>query len=84
MAVGTEPGDCLGKECAINLAEVVTVEERDGLRFVGVNIGWNAMGERFIHHSLLAMVLCRAAEPKVRRLFVWCGRTSAAPWKDYC
>ena len=67
VAVGTEPGDFLVKECAINLAEVVTVEERDGLRFVGVNIGWNAMGERFIYHSLLAMVLCRAADsPPVR------------------
>jgi diaminopimelate decarboxylase len=43
------------------------VEERDGLRFVGVDVGWNAMGERFIYHSLLPMVLCRAAEaPSVR------------------
>ncbi len=62
MAVGTEPGDFLVKECAINLAEVVTVEERDGLRFVGVDVGWNAMGERFIYHALLPMVLCRAAD----------------------
>ena len=62
VAVGTEPGDFLVKECAINLAEVVTVEERDGLRFVGVDVGWNAMGERFIYHSLLPVVLCRAAD----------------------
>ena len=60
-------GDFLVKECAINLAEVVTVDERDGLRFVGVDVGWNAMGERFIYHSLLPMVLCRAADsPPVR------------------
>ena len=62
VAIGTEPGDFLVKECAINLAEVVTVEDRDGLRFVGVDVGWNAMGERFIYHSLLPMVLCRAAD----------------------
>lgn len=62
VAVGTEPGDFLVKECAINLAEVVTVEDRDGQRFVGLNVGWNAMGERFIYHSLLPMVLCRAAD----------------------
>ena len=61
VAVGTEPGDFLVKECAINLAEVVTVEERDGVRFVGLDVGWNAMGERFIYHALLPMVLCRAA-----------------------
>ena len=67
VAIGTEPGDFLVKECAINLAEVVTVEERDGLRFVGLDVGWNAMGERFIYHSLLPMVLCRSADaPAVR------------------
>ena len=47
VAVGTEPGDFLVKECAINLSQVVTVEDRDGLVFVGLDIGWNAMGERF-------------------------------------
>ena len=62
VAIGTEPGDFLVKECAINLAEVVTVEERDGLWFVGVDVGWNAMGERFIYHSLLPVVLRRAAD----------------------
>ena len=67
VAIGTEPGDFLVKECAINLAEVITVEERDGLRFVGLDVGWNAMGERFIYHSLLPMVLCRSADaPPVR------------------
>ncbi|MEO8423544.1 MAG: diaminopimelate decarboxylase [Actinomycetota bacterium] len=62
VAVGTEPGDFLVKECAINLSEVVTVEERDGSLFVGLDVGWNAMGERFIYHALLDMVLCRAAD----------------------
>jgi diaminopimelate decarboxylase len=67
VAVGTEPGDFLVKECAINLAEVVTVEDRDGVLFVGLDLGWNAMGERFIYHSLLDVVLCRAADaPPVR------------------
>jgi diaminopimelate decarboxylase len=67
VAVGTEPGDFLAKECAINLAEVVTVEERDGALFVGLDVGWNAMGERFIYHSLLDVVLCRAADAPVAR-----------------
>jgi diaminopimelate decarboxylase len=38
------------------------VEERDGLLYVGLDIGWNAMGERFIYRSLLDLVLCRAAD----------------------
>jgi diaminopimelate decarboxylase len=62
VAVGTEPGDFLVKECAINLSEVVTVEERDGVRFIGLDVGWNAMGERFIYRSPLDLVLCRAAD----------------------
>jgi diaminopimelate decarboxylase len=67
VAVGTEPGDFLAKECAINLAEVVTVEERDGVRFVGLDVGWNVMGERFIYRALLELVLCSAADaPAVR------------------
>lgn len=71
VAVGTEPGDFLVKECAINLSEVVTVEERDGLVFVGLDVGWNAMGERFIYDALLDVVLCRAADaPPVREVTI--------------
>lgn len=73
VAVGTEPGDFLVKESAINLSEVVTVEERDGLLFVGLDVGWNAMGERFIYHSLLDVVLCRAADAPAVRDVTICG-----------
>jgi diaminopimelate decarboxylase len=67
VAIGTEPGDFLVKECAINLSEVVTVEEREGSMFVGLDVGWNAMGERFIYRALLDVVLCRAADaPPIR------------------
>lgn len=67
VAVGTEPGDFLVKECATHLAEVVTVEERDGVWFVGLDTGWNAMGEHFIYGSLLDLVLCRAADAPPER-----------------
>jgi diaminopimelate decarboxylase len=62
VAVATEPGDFLVKECAVHLAEVVTVEDRDGHTFVGLDTGWNVMGEHFIYRSLLDLVLCRAAD----------------------
>ncbi|MFN8233207.1 MAG: diaminopimelate decarboxylase [Actinomycetota bacterium] len=61
VAVGTEPGDFLVKECATLLAEVVTVEDRDGVRFVGLDVGWNAAGEHFVYGSPVDVVLCRAA-----------------------
>ena len=65
VTVSTEPGDFLVKEAAIHLAEVVTLEERGGVMFAGLDTGWNVMPERFIYDSLLQLVLCRAvdAEP---------------------
>ena len=65
VVVATEPGDFLVKECAVHLAEVVTVEDRDGHLFAGLDTGWNVMGERFVYRSILDVVLCRAvdAEP---------------------
>jgi len=62
VRVGTEPGDFLVKECAVHLAEVVTVEERDGTTFVGLDTGWNVMGEHFVYGANLPLVLCRAAD----------------------
>jgi diaminopimelate decarboxylase len=38
------------------------VEERDGVTFVGLDTGWNVMGERFVYGSSLPLVLCRAAD----------------------
>ena len=62
VVVATEPGDFLVKECAVHLAEVVTVEARAGHTFVGLDTGWNVMCERFVYHSILELILCRAAD----------------------
>jgi diaminopimelate decarboxylase len=62
VSVATEPGDFLVKECAVHLAEVVTVEDRDGHTFVGLDTGWNVMNEHFVYGALLDLVLCRAAD----------------------
>jgi diaminopimelate decarboxylase len=62
VTVATEPGDFLAKECAVHLAEVVSVEDRGGATFVGLDTGWNVMGERFVYGSNLPLVLCRAVD----------------------
>jgi diaminopimelate decarboxylase len=59
VRVGTEPGDFLVKECGVHLMEVVTVEEREGVRFVGTDSGWNVMSERFIYRSPFDVICCR-------------------------
>jgi diaminopimelate decarboxylase len=62
IRVATEPGDFLVKECAVLLAEVVTVEEREGSLFAGLDTGWNQACEHFVYGALLDVVLCRAAD----------------------
>jgi diaminopimelate decarboxylase len=71
VRVGVEPGDFLCKESAILLAEVVTVEDRLGVPFIGLDAGWNVMNDRFIYHAPFEIVLCRAADaPPTQRATV--------------
>jgi diaminopimelate decarboxylase len=71
VAVATEPGDFLVKDAVAHLAEVVSVEDREGVRFVGLDTGWSAMGEHFIYGSPVELVLCRdaAGNPAARVTF---------------
>jgi diaminopimelate decarboxylase len=62
VIVGTEPGEFLAKECAVHLAEVVTVEDRDGTTFVGLDTGWSGLNEHFVYRIPFHPILCRAAD----------------------
>jgi diaminopimelate decarboxylase len=62
VTVGTEPGEFLAKECAVHLAEVVSVEDRDGTTFVGLDSGWNVINEHFVYRIPFHPILCRAAD----------------------
>jgi len=71
VAVALEPGDHMVKDTAILLGEVVTVEERGGTTFVGLDLGWN--------------VLCGFSSTASRRRSSCAGRPtrrarSASPW----
>jgi diaminopimelate decarboxylase len=61
VTVGCEPGDYLAKDTAILLAEVVTVEERAGTTFVGLDVGWNVNCSYFIYKYAQELVVCRSA-----------------------
>ena len=60
--VGTEPGEFLAKECAVHLAEAVSVEDRDGTTFIGLDTGWNVINEHFVYRIPFHPILCRAAD----------------------
>lgn len=73
VAIAAEPGDFLCKESGVLLAEVVTVDERDTVTFVGLDAGYNVAPERFIYGSELPVVLCRAADAEPDRLATIAG-----------
>jgi diaminopimelate decarboxylase len=60
--VFAEPGDYLAKDAAILLVEVVSVEDKGGVRFVGVDCGFNAFNLPAMYHYHQVVVVCRAAD----------------------
>jgi diaminopimelate decarboxylase len=68
VTVSSEPGDALTKDAGILLGEVVTVETRRGVTFVGLDIGWNVNCAYFIYGFAQEIVPCRdpAAERTTR------------------
>lgn len=73
VAIGCEPGDFLAKESGILLAEVVTLDERDGVAFAGLDAGYNVAPERFIYGALVPIVLSRAADAEPARTYTVAG-----------
>jgi diaminopimelate decarboxylase len=71
VVVGCEPGDYLAKDSAILLGEVVTVEERAGTTFVGLDLGWNVNCSYFIYRYAQEFVACTAPDaPRTERVTV--------------
>ena len=62
VTIASEPGDFLVKEMGVLLTEVVSVDDRDGHRFAGVDAGFNVAPERRIYDEPIPPVLCRAAD----------------------
>jgi diaminopimelate decarboxylase len=86
VVVGVEPGDFLVKESGVLLAEVVTVEERAGKLFVGLDAGFNVAPEHFIYRAPFEVVLCRAADAPRTETVTVSGNINEAPdlWaEDY-
>jgi diaminopimelate decarboxylase len=73
VTIACEPGDYLAKESGILLAEVVTLDERDGVGFAGLDVGFNVAPEPFIYGALVSIVLCRAADAEPSRTYTVAG-----------
>ena len=77
VTIAAEPGDYLCKEMGVLLAEVVTVEERDGTWFAGVDAGYNVAPERFIYGSSFPIVRCAGGERS--RTYTVAGNINEGP-----
>ena len=62
VTVMCEPGDFLVKDAGLLLVEVVSVEEKGGVLFVGVDCGFNAFCLPVLYDFHQEVVLCRAAD----------------------
>jgi diaminopimelate decarboxylase len=78
VIVACEPGDYLAKDAAILLGEVVTVEERGGVTFVGLDIGWNVNCSYFIYGYAQEIVPCARVDAPQTRLVTVAGHINEA------
>src|SRR6185312_11479223 len=60
VTVAFEPGDLVMKDAGVLLGEVVTVERRGDMTFVGLDIGWNVNCAYFIYKFAQEIVPVRS------------------------
>jgi diaminopimelate decarboxylase len=73
VTMACEPGDFLVKESGVLFAEVVTLDERDGVTFAGLDAGFNVAPEPFIYGALVPIVLARAVDAEPSRTYTVAG-----------
>jgi diaminopimelate decarboxylase len=78
VTIACEPGDAFSKDAAILLGEVVTVEERRGVTFVGLDIGWNVNCSYFIYRFAQELVVCAAPDAERTRVVTIAGHINEA------
>ena len=78
VIVACEPGDYLSKDAAILLGEVVTIERRRSVTFVGLDIGWNVNCSYFIYRFAQELVSCRAPDAPRTEIVTIAGHINEA------
>ena len=73
-----EPGDFVMKDAAVLLAEVVTVERRGGVTFVGLDVGWNVNCAFFIYGYAQEIVPLQAPMRERTQLVTVAGHINEA------
>jgi diaminopimelate decarboxylase len=79
VTVATEPGEFVVARSAILVAEVVTVEDRLGETFVGLDAGWNTMALRFVWGEAVELAPVTAPLAPRRETVTISGHINEAP-----
>jgi diaminopimelate decarboxylase len=79
VSVATEPGEFIAKQTGVHLAEVVTVEDRAGVTFVGLDTGWTVLCEHFVYDIPFFPIVCRAADAPPSRRVTLSGHINEGP-----
>jgi diaminopimelate decarboxylase len=79
VTVATEPGEFLVARGAILVAEAVTVADRLGETFVGLDAGWNTMALRFVWGEAVELVPVAAPLAPRSRPVTISGHINEAP-----
>jgi diaminopimelate decarboxylase len=72
-AISCEPGEWVTALAGHLLAEVATVEDRLGFRFVGLNVGWNVVNHRVVYKLTVPVIHTTAADTPPARTVTFSG-----------
>jgi len=78
VLVTCEPGDYLTKDAAVLLGEVVSVESRGGVTFVGLDLGWNVNCSYFIYGYAQEIVPCASVDAPRTQVVTVAGHINEA------
>jgi diaminopimelate decarboxylase len=78
VTIACEPGDYVVKDAALLLGEVVTVEDRAGTRFVGLDLGWNVSQSYFVYRYAQEVVPARDPDAPRTQLVTVAGHINEA------
>ena len=77
--ISCEPGEYVSMQSAVLLAEAITVEERLGHLFAGLNVGWNVCAHRFVYKIDLNAIHTTRAGDRSARSVTFSGNINEGP-----
>jgi diaminopimelate decarboxylase len=78
VVIAVEPGDRIARDGGLLLGEVVTVERRGDVTFVGLDLGWNVNCSYLVYGFAQEVIACRAADAPRTEIVTVAGHINEA------